>query len=300
MVIGQPLQSAFLVRVRAAVRRIFGWLPVRRSVQGVALWMPWEHRLPDYAKLDPTYGQNLVAIAAELAREVGPYGFVDIGANIGDSALQVLAVAPDVSVLLVEADPYYLRYLRRNLRGRADCQIEPVLVLAESSGTSALAPVRTGGTTRFAAGESSAPRRSVSVGELRQNARSLLSVRLVKCDTDGLDTTLAPASARVWLDQVPIVFFEYDEKLSRIAGDEAPDRVFDELDRLGYRTFAVWDNFGNPLAVAGPAETKALLPGMRAAIARTDYYYWDVAAAHHTDEVGQAILRRAVEVQTGA
>src|ERR1700761_3190135 len=91
------------------VRDLFANRTVVRDVQGVRLAMPWSHRLPDYARLFPSYRQNVVNLAAGLGEIDKPLGVIDIGANIGDSAMQILAKV-DARVLCVEGDPAYLPY----------------------------------------------------------------------------------------------------------------------------------------------------------------------------------------------
>ena len=110
------------VRVNMPWRRLMKNRTVRRRVQGVDLFLPWGHRLPDYARHRPTYGQNLVQLARALSErlppDAGPLRVLDIGANVGDSAAQILA-AVDARVLCVEGDPHWARYLHQNLDGDA-------------------------------------------------------------------------------------------------------------------------------------------------------------------------------------
>src|SRR6478609_8505601 len=119
-------------RLSGRLRRAWPDRVVRREVQGVELFLPWSHRLPDYAERFPAYGQNLVAVAEAVARdEVGPFVMVDVGANVGDSALQVLAKV-DARVLCVEGDEYWLDYLHRNVDGEPRVRIVPALVLPDA------------------------------------------------------------------------------------------------------------------------------------------------------------------------
>ena len=78
--------------------------------------MPWAHRLPDFAAATPTYGQNVVDLAERLATGVEPLQVIDVGANIGDTALQVLNRV-DARVMCIEGDPYWLEWLRANTEG---------------------------------------------------------------------------------------------------------------------------------------------------------------------------------------
>jgi hypothetical protein len=127
-------------------RDVFANRTVVRDVQGVRLTMPWCHRLPEYARVFPTYGQNLVDLAVGLGEIDKPLGVIDVGSNIGDSAVQVLAKV-DARVPCVEADPEYLPYLERNVGSDDRCVIEFGLLVADTAEASGLGAVRKGGTT---------------------------------------------------------------------------------------------------------------------------------------------------------
>jgi FkbM family methyltransferase len=163
-----------------------------REVQGVRLAMPWSHRLPDYARLFPTYGQNLVDLAVRLGEIDKPLGVIDVGANIGDSAVQILARV-DARVLCVKADPEYLPYLERNAGSDDRCVIEFGLLVNYTAEASGLGAVRKGGTTRFAQGGAGGAAAALAVAELPVRHQELPPIRLIKSDTDGYDTTLIPA-----------------------------------------------------------------------------------------------------------
>ena len=279
------------------VRRRIGWAirdrwpdrPVKRTVQGVDMVLPWSHRLPDYARVEPEYGQNLPRLAAALATADGrPVVAMDIGANVGDSTLQILDVA-DGKVLCVEADGFYLDFLHRNVDGDDRIAIEASLLLDDEAEV-AMAPVRQGGTTRFVPGESEKTAPTVTVSQLRDRHPDFDALRLVKSDTDGYDVTLVPAVARTWADTKPVLFFEYDHELSRLAGND-PVQVWHDLDALGYDLVRVWDNGGRPIGVyplSEMAERSALLDEP---VESRAYHFWDVAVSHRDDTAGAEALR---------
>jgi len=273
------------VRNRAswAVRGLRPDREVRRVVQGVELRLPWSHRLPDYARLEPSYGQNIVSLAAALAG-AEPLRLIDVGANVGDTALQVLA-AVDGEVLCVEGDPHWLTWLHRNVDGEPRVTVHAGL-LWSGDGRPDLAPVRQGGTTRFAAGSADAAQ-VVTPSELRAAHPAFDRVRLVKSDTDGHDVRLVPALAEAYADAAPVLFFEYDHGLSRLAGND-PLEVWGRLATLGYAEVGVWDNHGGVIGrvpLARMAEVAALLDRPRPA-----WDYWDVAVVHEGDAAGLAAL----------
>lgn len=267
-----------------AVRDRWPDRPVVREVQGVRMHLPWSHRLPDYARWVPSYGQNLVRLAELLHDGTTPLTVLDVGANVGDSTLQILD-ATDARVLCVEADGYFLDYLRRNVDGDGRVAVEPALLSADDDDV-AMSPVRVGGTTRFEPGTSELTAPTVTVSDLRGRHPDFSSLRLAKSDTDGYDVQLIPAIARVWADSKPALFFEYDLELSAKAGND-PQGVWTELGELGYTHMAAWDNWGDAVGRWSVAEAGSALtdPGddpMRS--------YWDVAVVHEDDSVGRAAL----------
>jgi FkbM family methyltransferase len=267
-------------------RRLAGSRRVERTVQGVRLVMPRSHMLPVYAGVRPSYGQNLVELAAGLAAQGAadqlPLRVLDIGANIGDSALQILAVT-DANVLCVEGDPYWAGYLHRNVDGNAGVSVEEVLLLPDSRAHAEMSPVRDHGTTRFVEGAAEGALPSSTASDLRRRHPDFDRVRLIKSDTDGFDPVLVPAAARAWADSAPVLFFEFDPELGRKAGNE-PNDLWPELAALGYARLAVWDNAGDPLGQLDVGDAAQQARTLEPKPVELGYHFWDVAACHADDE----------------
>ncbi len=284
---------ASYARANSPLRRAFANRTVRRRVQGVELYLPWSHRLPDYAWSTPTYGQNLVELAAALGTDPAdqPLRVVDVGANIGDSALQILARTP-ARVLCVEGDPYWSAYLRRNVGDVDAVTVVECFLTAPDLPMSAASPVRSTGTTTHFVEDAASTVTSMSIGELRAQYPDFASVRLIKSDTDGLDVALVPELISTWRDCDPVVFFEFDPGLTRAAGFAEPDRLWERLSTLGYSRAAAWDNAGRPVGqfdvIDGARHAAVLAEGRKA----LGYHFWDVAVRRDTD----AVAARAFDV----
>jgi hypothetical protein len=265
------------------VRRHVGWFVrdrfpnrrVVREVQGVRMVLPWPHRLPDYAG-DGPYGQNLVELATLLASDDAPIAVLDIGADVGDSTLQVMNAA-DARVLCIESDPHFLEYLHLNVDDDPRVSVVEALLTPDA---------RT-------AARAAAAVRTVTPAQLREQFPGFADLRLIKSDTDGYDVALVPAVAEEWRDAQPVLFFEYDHHLSRTAGHD-PLAVWPRLKRLGYLDVAVWGNDGHSLGrttVDEIAERTAPLEARVRIRART---YWDVAVVHRDDAPGLAAIEKLV------
>lgn len=288
-------QAAARVRRRAGwfVRDRFPRRKVVREVQGVRMVLPWSHRLPDYAGPGSPYGQNLVELARLLADAAPPLTMLDVGANVGDSALQVLDAA-DGKVLCVEADTFYLDFLHLNVDADERITVVESLLTVDESSTARTA-VRAGGTTRFAEGGDADGLPSVTPSALRRDHPDFTDLRLVKSDTDGYDVALVPGIAEAWSSSRPVLFFEYDPYLTRIAGLD-PAGVWPRLRELGYDDLVLWDHAGTPLG-------RSTTAGVGAHVASLDDFprhrpgrrsYWDVAAVHRDDQAGREVLDRLV------
>lgn len=274
------------------LRRLLPDSPVRRHVQGVDLTIPRSHRLPEYATMYPQYGQNLVALARRLSQDAKTLAVIDVGANVGDSALQILNVT-DARVLCIEGDTYWANYLRRNVGQNPHVVIEEALLDEDGEGNRS-GPVRARGTSRFTATESSADAaRCLTAAALRERHPSFEHVDLIKCDTDGYDVRLIPALAAAWADSCPTLFFEYDHILAAKAGIENPVEVWHKLLDLGYSMVGIWDNFGIPLGIAELKTMPSLARRMDEDVAAKRYYYWDVAVAHASENEPQTVIREA-------
>lgn len=285
--------SGFGSRVGGALRRTWPNRVVTRDVQGVRLALPWSHRLPDYATQYPTYGQNLVAVAEALGRsESAPFVVIDVGANVGDSALQILATT-DARVLCVEGDEYWLDYLHRNVDGDDRIRVVPALLLPDDA--EQVTARRHDGTTQFMqGGDGKDAASAMSPDALRSANGDLGRVRLVKSDTDGYDVKLVPALARAWSDEHPVLFFEYDPGMTRGVGDDAPEAVWAALADLGYEHVVVWDNFGNPLGSLAIDEAAAAGERLDEPLEQLGYHYWDVAVVHRSDAALRPVLDELV------
>jgi len=212
------------------------------------LLFPADHLLGAYQRNYRLYDWALGEIARFVAAKYPDATAIDIGANVGDTAAAICR-HQNIPVLCVEGHPAYLSYLYLNL-DRLPGGIE----VAESfvgavAGSVAVENVRTGSGT--AALDSAA---SVPAGGERLPVRLLADIlrdhpafvrpRLLKSDTDGSDFEILLSSIDVLRASMPVLFFEYDPTF-RQDGAEAGIRTIEALASIGYRSFCIYDNFGN-------------------------------------------------------
>lgn len=269
--------------------------PVRRSIRGVPMTLPRAHGLPYFTRPGTAYLRNLVELGRSLAASEGSVCVLDIGANVGDTALVVLDQAPG-SAVCVEPDPMWHGYLATNVGAMPNVAVEhSVLVGPATEQVMGLAirrhPVGSSIVERTEAGQGLA---TITTTALLEKFPQLGDVRLVKSDTDGYDITLVDAVTVTFAASRPVVFFELDPRPTHLVMPEVVIAdLWDKLVERGYERAVVWDNGGSLLGdwpVAEMAERSAVLD---LSIQERGYGYWDVAVAHKDDPAGLAALDAA-------
>jgi len=214
------------------------WPPAGR------LKAPLAHELAYIAARVPQYGLNLARVADALARATPGFAAIDIGANIGDTAL-LLRRHGAATVLAVEGAADFLRYLRVNAGNDPAIEIAETFVDARVDG--GLAPRAERGSLHFAPAANGRETWGRPLATIVAEHPRFSAARLLKLDTDGFDLPILQASAP-WIAQVrPVLFFEYLPFLFRPHRVD-PGPVFDALAAAGYGPLLVWDNRGRFVA----------------------------------------------------
>lgn len=266
--------------------------PVRRRVRGIELVLPRRHLFPYMAVEGSPYAQNLVDLAVLLGQTTDDLVVLDVGANIGDSALLILDRVK-CRIVCVEGDPQWLTFLEQNVGDRPEVTIAPVLlgsvgadrfvsIVHADAGTSQLRPVD----------EPAGGLRTVPMDQLLVNHPELERVRLVKSDTDGFDVELVMSYARTFAGSRPVLFFEYDPRATRIVTPQlTPSELFADLADLGYEHAVVWTNGGHVIGSSAVRELTARSRVLEDVPDALGYDFWDVAVAHGQDASGIAALQ---------
>lgn len=262
---------ALSARRRRYVRRLAGYAtnPVARrarrlvrqdqrlEVAGHEILLPPEHDLPFYQRRDPTYDTYAVDVLSGLAEGVDRMLVVDIGANVGDTAVAALGAASVIEVVAVEGDPEFVSYLRRNTAEFGDrCRVVDAFVGPVDRAT---VYSRTGTTGGFQA-QGHDPlevTRWVSPAELLVGADEYDLV-VWKSDIDGLDIHVLAEHWDVVDAATDMVWFEFDPA-STLGDREDIPRLIDALAASG-RDVRVYDNLGRPMVdlPGGPAVATGL------------------------------------------
>ncbi len=225
-------------RARAILKRDLNY----ELTPGYSITLPPEHMLPLYQVIHPFYDRYFLDFFNKVAETDPSFSFVDVGANVGDTAVAVKSVAPNSQVYCVEGSDFFLPYLRRNV-GKLD-GVRVIEAFVSAGKKHDLEYIHFNGTGRLV--EAAQPPAGsmafatvVSILEVvRQSA-----VTVWKSDTDGHDVGILLGGFDEIVARADIVWFEL--MLLEPFHPDPADLValFDRLSELD-RDVILVDNFG--------------------------------------------------------
>ncbi len=237
-------------RLRVALHR-----EQHHTVSGLPLVLPPEHDLPFYQRRDSTYDAYAEHVVAGLAARAERLLVIDIGANVGDTAVTCLGAGPNIDVIAVEGLPAFVSYLRRNTAAYGDrCRVVDAF-LGPIAGLTDRGFVTTGSSTgRFAStSEEGTPVEAfVSPQELLATADQYDQV-IWKSDIDGLDIHVLVEHWAVIDKGADTLWFEFDP--ASTLGDRADTGRLIELLAASGRRVAAYDNLGRQMVTLEPGDS---------------------------------------------
>ena len=283
------LRWSALLRLRQILVRA-GDPTVEYDFRGTRLRMPLSHDLPVILREYPLYSDNLGRIAGQLFTKYQNLSIIDVGANIGDSAVTIRRYA-QVPILCIEGEPKFAELIGENV-----AHMNPPPVIEESfvgtSGESLQAVVHNG-TARLepAEADNGLSIRMKSLENILEERPSFQASRLLKIDTDGMDIAILN-SAIAWISrQKPVLFFEYDPDLQR-AHNVGGLELLGRLRRVGYHRVLVYEADGDYMFSAELGHQLLFSELHEYFSGRASRKYCDLCIFHHDDEDIAEIIRR--------
>ncbi len=273
-------------RERRYIRRLagYGTNPLQRQwrvwrkreqthlIAGYPVALPPGHDLPFFQRRDPTYDAYAGEVLRDLAAGGARMQVIDVGANVGDTAVEALAAAPNIEVVAVEGDPEFASYARRNLAQFGD----RARVVEGFVGPAGSHYFRANGTTGgFAAGITEATEVTdwITPGDLLVDASSFDEV-VWKSDIDGYDIHVLAQHWETIDAACHTLWFEFDP--IHTLGDRSDvDTLITLLGESG-RELRVFDNLGREM-VRLPAGA-----GARNGLAAINNWLWKQPEGHVT------------------
>lgn len=258
--------------------------------------IPDDHKIVEIHCVHVLYDRAFGFIIEEIGKASPGGVFVDIGANVGDTAA-VFASYSSNPILCIEGNVEFLNYLKSNLR-HIGAQVHVLekfvrtldleklkIRYQHGSGTGAMS-VGNGG------GQVVDSRDFVTVPDIAKKAKKLgHDIALFKSDTDGMDGYII--SDALELIDAPL-FFECDT-ISILSELKNPwPKVFRELSERDYKII-VFDNHGLPMLIEEDDPEQKLLDlagyiHLQHAVQPVRVHYLDIwAFPRRWDEVFQRI-----------
>lgn len=253
------------------------------TINQTVISMPRGHWLPYVQRVHRLYDRFFPF----LAQHIGPGTVVDVGANIGDTALAMLPKCENPFVC-VEGSDRFFPYLEKNTRPfRSRVVTKKMLagtghVLGElqySRTSTAHLTVRPGQTATHTPLD--------AIPELQHG-----SLSLIKVDADGFDYDVLLSARQIITQHLPLLIWE--NEINASFQEKGFEELYAWLAQAGYTHLFIFDNFGNILL---ENTDFVALRNLNKYIAAPDcdrtIYYTDVLAAHPTNlhRAQQAVLQ---------
>ena len=246
-------------------------------INNYSIQIDFDHRLPYYQNSHPFYDKFLPHLVQYLPKNSL---VIDVGANVGDTLVGMLAHNDQLHYLCIEASDHFFSDLKKNINSlrtqNSELNISIVNEFVGKNITNISLDGKDGTKHAAAVGDIKA---KTMISILSELGLESLSLSLLKTDVDGFDWDVISASYEV-LSHKPYVYFECEYfNLEQLASYE---KLFSEMISKGYSKFAFFDNFGQfILSTEKLTEIKDLLYYVKRQnffkSSRT-YYYYDVLA----------------------
>jgi len=253
---------------------------IEYKVKGLTMTLPFSHALPDWQFLHPFYADNLVRLTQFVQRSFPDITVIDIGANVGDTAVLIQAATP-VPILCIEGSDEYMTVLKKNIAPLKDVELEVAFVsnaslekdieiVSSKIGTSYIREASAD------SGVKSTKVTTLTISQILDKHPRFKNTQLLKIDTDGYDCMIM-RSEMEWLSkQKPTIFFEYAPGYFP-GGKDAEFPIFKELNSIGYEYFLFYDGWGQLICTVDP-QSAHLFEEMHSLTKRT--FWFDVTAFH--------------------
>jgi FkbM family methyltransferase len=256
----------------------------------VSIRAPFNHTVSVWSTYIPEMNWNLGRIAALTSAKYPSGSIIDVGANIGDTWAILRGSNVKNRIILIEGDKSALKFLRTNVANDSCAKIIENFVGPKNDSLQFIG--LSGATSGMLV-------RSEMSNEGHQTATldSLVSeeVRLIKVDTDGLDTLVVRTGAQLLKTYHPILFMEFQPY--HLLRNDNPIDFIKWIIQLGYISAILWDNSGKFIGVIDLSEIgliKSLLAYFHGA---PNCQFLDIAFCHCSDsELRDTIVAKEGEI----
>ena len=201
------------------------------------------HHLPQILNAVPNFGRNLADVVDAL--EAKEPHVIDVGANIGDTAILLARFAPGAKVLCIEGDSRFMPDLKCNTAQISGVTIAEA-ILSDQSAQVKGEFVKEKGTAHVVLGKGGALLQVQTLDDLLMAYPEFSCPDIIKIDTDGFEPAILRGAKNVLASSKPVVFYEWHPDCYNMAGEDNISHA-DFLMDLGYDGFTIFTNRGELL-----------------------------------------------------
>jgi len=279
--------------IQKMVRKIKGTLKIKGKyrIEKYEIEIPPNFALPFFQKSFKLYDRFLPILAKNLN---GEGVIVDIGANIGDTAIAMIQNCENPVICIEPSDTFY-PYLERNLKCIGSEYLSRVKTYKTLVGTGSIKGSlhhTNGGTAGIRIIEDSNSFTHVALDKL---IGDVSNIQLLKVDTDGYDFDVIMSAEEILSHSEPILFWE--NEISDDFQYAGFNNLYNLLKKKGYKYIYIFDNFGNLITEETNFETlrniNSYVYSMKKYNCTRTIYYTDILASTERNSI---FVRKAVDV----
>ena len=252
----------------------------------------------NYPTLPATYDAVPLAVIMDaIAQFPERIAFIDVGANIGDTAAHVKAWDSRIPYLAIEPSEGFFQLLQKNAKAFSDFHALQALVVPEhlKDRIEFNAGDQTG-YTKASVHRTALGIRQVTTDEIISMVDGKIAF---KTDTDGFDKEIVNAlldSIKEHVDRVPLIYFEASSESENLSGDlDEWKTLYSRLIDQGYNLLFC-KNDGTPYVNVGKCKAAAYSSAaalhISAKLGRMTCHYFDVIAYRDEASTDYLTLRR--------
>lgn len=249
------------------------------------------HTLPDYMKAIPLYDRIFSFLGMLRANDENGKGWIiDIGANVGDS-LAFMIQNKDVSFLCIEPTQKYYDLLCENIKSMSKTDRERIVTkqcyITDDMSEKFTSCIIGGTAYKVKTENNEITAESVTLEQLLSREGICAGeIQVIKIDADGYDADCLLSCGNILKDSNAFLYweneFENEQQYEKLL------KAYQYLEKMGYCSFFIFDNFGNFLCSGGIEVLRQIneyLYRMLEFRSTRTFYYIDVLACKEGSEV---------------
>jgi len=252
---------------------------IKVRIKNILLYMPFSHDLPIILKSYPFYSTNIERLSGYLKIKYEDPRAIDIGANIGDTAISIYN-STNSPVLAIECDPNFYYYLEKNTKNFENIKIEKSFVGSNEILDGEV--ISNHGTSKLNLNKKNLKIKFENIDKILDRNRDFINTKFFKIDTDGYDLKIIMNSLNFLSERKPVIFFEYDPNLIKDHSIVNID-IFKKLLQIGYDKALVYNNFGDYMISIELNNQEILKDINNYFFGRNSKIYCDICVFHKND-----------------